>query len=213
MCVIGFGVILYAAFAYFNIGINSASNADNYNWETEAYRSQYHDIQDWSQITTSRLSGLQKEVDSVEELQFGGLHRDRGNPECDDGAIRKSRRMLGIGNAVYKYCLRVEKDGNISYVTSTKSFRSMFAPVDTAEEAISFIAVVNNGLKLDDSNQVSGYVSTQNGKFVVRIIAQDQDRCGEVPQEIVYVVSESGDINRVAIEKNEKEPPSCPLPA
>jgi hypothetical protein len=119
----------------------------------------------------------------------------------------KGSRRGGMLPTFYWY---EEESNSNKKITSIEELRLEIAPIETEKEAVSFITAFNPNIKLDNDLTITAYVSVVESGFLVKILQQEQFGCGNhLPYYVIYKVSNSGDITKLAQEIRTGGSPMC----
>ena len=169
----------------------------DYQWKDTTVQSQYSKVS-WNKITTSRLTGFSPNISLTEKKTEG----------CDnayaDSYLRMEGGLCGIGFWL--------EDSSGNKIDSREKLLDHFAPIDNEAEAMSFIAITQGGLKIDESGIPEGYTSIVNDGFLVQLVYNNTFGCGNhKPTGVIFKISKNGEINQIASEKQKPSKPDEPV--
>jgi hypothetical protein len=119
----------------------------------------------------------------------------------------KGSRRGGMLPTFYWY---EEESNSNKKISSIEELRLEIVPIETEKEAISFITAFNPNVKLDDNLAITAYVSAIESGFLVKLLQQDGFGCGNhSPYYVIYKVSNTGDIIKLAHEIQTEGPAMC----
>jgi len=160
----------------------------NYKW-TEGTESLYKNVS-WTPITSTKLSGLVTQG-TIEEKKT-----EKCITDYELKYLRTEGGLCGIG-----YWLEINENNTITKIESLEKLKEKFAPIESEQEAMSYIAVINGGLSIENNILKGGTAKIENG-YLVNLIHNNTFGCGQhEPIGVVYKITTSGEISSVAFEK------------
>ncbi len=167
----------------------------DYQWDDQALKVKYSGTS-WNKIATNRLAGF------------------------DSTTITEKRTTEPCGNWQSGNYLRIEgglcrvgfwlEDSTGTKIDSPQKLTSRFAPVENEAEAISFVAVTQGDLKVDINDIPEGHSLVIADAFLIQVVGKNTFGCGShQPTGIIFKVARTGDIQRIAVEK--EKPSSGPI--
>ncbi len=124
-----------------------------------------------------------------------------------EGLVRTGCMLAGYRNYI------VKKDGDFRLIRSRDEFASLFAPVQSPQEAMAFAVALTNSFPLYDTAPPEGYFSVssaiapssveeKDGSFVVHLFDRPICGCGSHPYYAVdYLVTEAGNVTELSRQK------------
>ncbi|MFA5050913.1 MAG: hypothetical protein WC499_02245 [Patescibacteria group bacterium] len=176
---------------------NQGKITGDYQWKDKTLQSQYAKVS-WNKITTSRLTGFSPNIPFTEKKTEGCGNVYNGS------YLRIEGGLCGIG-----FWLE-DSDGN--KIDSREKLSNLFAPIDNEAEAMSFIAITQSNLKIDESGMPEGYTSAIDDGFLVQLVYNNMFGCGNhEPTGVIFKILKNGEINQIASEKEKPLKPGEPV--
>lgn len=169
----------------------------DYEWDNPSLKTQYSNVS-WNKITAHKLAGFFPKATLSERKTEGCEGRGDGS------YLRVEGGLCGVG-----YWL--EGSGGVK-IDSIEELKGQFSPIDNEAEAVSFVAVTNEDLKIDASGVPDGHTLSVDNGFLVQLVRNNTFGCGShEPTGIIFEVSKTGEIQRVAFEKQKPPKPGEPV--
>lgn len=127
--------------------------------------------------------------------------------QSEEGIVREGCMMP----AYRRYIVKQGEEFRV--ISSREEFRSMFAPVDTKEEALGFAVALTSSLPRYDTSVPEGYFPVKSfikptyaeeaeGGFIVHLFDSEFCGCGSHPYyAIEYLVTKEGNVTELSREK------------
>ncbi len=150
----------------------------------------------WNRITSSELEGFSPSYTLTEKTATCSYSKDN-----QDQFLRKDGRFICIG-----YYLEIEKSVESTVkVNSFEKLKEIFASVDSAVEAVSFVAVTANDLISEGGGDILvGHTLPIDDGYLVHVMRNHTFGCGpHLPTGAIYKVTRSGDIDFIAYEEEQ----------
>ncbi|VVB68976.1 Uncharacterised protein [uncultured archaeon] len=143
---------------------------------------------------------------------LGGLSPKLPVAEClirgEDFASGSDKGIVSIGCMIPFYRRYIiEQDGKFKSISTKEEFRSLFAPVETPEEALSFAVALTDSFSKFDTSIPEGYFPVvknieptyvedeKNGTYKVHLFQEEYCGCGTHPwYAIDYLVTRDGNV-------------------
>ncbi len=169
----------------------------DYQWDDQSLRIQYSNAS-WDKIATYKLAGFSPNTALTEKRTEGCGGRYNGS------YLRVEGGMCGVGYWLEKT--------NGEKLNSLEKLVSNFAPIENEAEAVSFAAVTNGDLKIDESGIPEGHVLAISGGFLVQLVYNNTFGCGShKPTGVIFKVTNDGNIQIIASEKQKPPLPGEPV--
>jgi hypothetical protein len=151
--------------------------------------------------TSTALGNLSPKIPMVE-----CLFRNR-NRDAKGGIVR-----VGCRFPVFRSYI-ITQGSEFGSIYTKEEFQSMFAPVETQEEALSFAVALTDSFPKYDTSAPLGYfpvaspikptyVEETDGKFKVNLFHRDSCGCGTHPYYAInYIVTRAGDVTELSRQK------------
>ncbi len=178
---------------------------NQYTWNTAADQLKYEGTltsASWQPIAlASRIDGF-----TMTEAQITAL----GNPvklkqESDAGCFSASKtgylRMEGLTTCSTGYWLQATGTKSSLKINTPALLKSNFAPVSSAAEAASFVALLTPGLDIDANGGPKGQVLVIEGGYLVQVSTIETLGYDHAPQKVIYKVLTDGTVTSLAYER------------
>ena len=104
------------------------------------------------------------------------------------------------------------EDSNGMRIDSKEKLTTRFAPIENETEAVSFVAVTRGDLKIDATGIPEGHTLTIGDGFLVQLVYNNTFGCGNhEPTGVIFKISQSGEVLRIAFEKQKPPKPGEPI--
>ncbi len=167
----------------------------NYIWFNENVKNEFTSVS-WNKITTDSLDGLPWLIGSGWEEDY----------KCSAG-ITESLRIEGGMSSVHFFITKTA--GMVKtplHITSSVELKKLINPIDSTAKAVSLIALTQRDLARNDYKLV-GYVAPFSEDYLVQSVRLNTFGCrNHRPQQVIFLVSRSGDIQKAAEEMLSPEP-------
>lgn len=168
----------------------------DYLWDDQKLNTQYSNAS-WDKITTNIIAGFSPNIALTEKSTEDCLGRDT------ESYLRIEGGLCGIGYWLEKT--------NGEKLNSIEKLVANFAPIENEAEAVSFVAVTNGDLKIDNRGIPEGHVLAIPGGFLVQLVKRNHFGCGgHKPTGIIFIITNNGEVKRVAHEKEKPSPDWMP---
>lgn len=168
----------------------------DYQWSNEALKSQYSDVL-WNKISTNNLDGLSPSIFLTEKKT--DYPKICANPDVDS-YIRIEGGLCGMGFWF--------EDSSGNKIDSREKLIARFAPMESEAEAVSFIAIMQGGLKTDVNGVLEGNTAVLDDGFLVQLFYVNAFGCGSHKLNgVVFKVLKNGEFRQIAAEKQKSPKP------
>lgn len=167
-----------------NLDYKKLDQIKDFEWFDEELKVKYSELA-WEPIKISKAGGLHPYTEK------SGAEYER---KKEGGYIRREGGLMG-----YVYWL---ENASGTTIDSKEKLIETFAPLDTVEEAISYLAVQTSDITTATNTILLGKTLTTNDGYLIQLVKGNRFGCGEhLPTGIVYKVTKDGSFEKVASEK------------
>jgi hypothetical protein len=157
----------------------------DYTWEDQTLQEEYQDAL-WNKIESGRLKG------------FSTSFTEKKTEGC--GAQDKNEYLRIEGGLCRVGVWLEDTQGN--KINSVEKLKETCAPIESEEEAISYLSLMRSDLKIGESDIPQGHSLTITDGFLIQLVYKNTFGCSNhKPIGYIYKVSKNGDFEQVATEQ------------